>query len=311
MSYLLIFVISVLSISSAKAEAPYAAAGWRPQRPFNLPNDYLAPARDIERQQQQSAYIVEINKQRVDFAGQLENSRPSAANTRPDNAYLPPHKQNPDFFKQQRPPYQKPAPKFVFQTVGSRPQNPQKTKIFQVLNTQQPREFGVLQQSEISQPAATYGPPRDGRKFIINYPDSSSAEPQQTDDELDEGARIAIEALNEAQDAYNRQQAGNLANNNDDDQEGVAEADVQEVDADGDKRTNGGYPASRATYGQYYILGPDKRFQLVRFTTSQSEEEAQKNGGFTAKLRYIPVGEINDPVFKYDSRGQLVRIFKK
>lgn len=307
-------------------EAPYAAAGFRPRQPFNLPVDYLPPSRGTEKQQHPT-YVVEINRERVDYAGQIQNNILNSANRQPDKTYFSPRKQNTDFLKVQRPPYQEPGPQFVLQSAFPRTQQPQQTKIFQLsesqsrqqrgerlpLRPQQQQPFFAFegeQRSEVSRPAKNYGPPSSGQEqnFAVNYPDSRSLEPQQTDGEVEEGVRIAIEALNAARESYNRQQEGEVANGDD----GISEADVQEADdAAGAKQPGAGYPASRATRGQYYVLGPDNRLQLVRFTTAQSEEEARSNGGFTAQLRYTPVGEINDPVFKYNSQGQLVRIVKK
>ncbi|XP_054739836.1 uncharacterized protein LOC129245596 [Anastrepha obliqua] len=329
MWYLKICLIVSLYINSATCEAPYAAAGWRPQHPFNLPNDYLPPSRDVgkERQKQhQRTFAVEINKERVDYAGQIQNNIFNSANRQPASTYLSPRKQSTDVLKVQRPPYQKPAPQFILQSSGPRPQQSKEAQVFQISGTQeqqqrrerlplrlnQQRQFFPLveqQQSEFSKPAQTYGPPSGAQeqKFTINYPDSRDLEPQQADSDVEEGARIAVEALNLAAEAYNRQQEGEIVRSDDD----ASEADVQEVDADSAKPSSGGYPASRATRGQYYVLGPDNRLQLVRFTTTQSEAEARGNGGFTAQLRYTPVGEINDPVFKYNSRGQVVRVFKK
>ncbi|XP_049307491.1 uncharacterized protein LOC105230211 [Bactrocera dorsalis] len=318
-------VICLLFVACVLAEAPYAATGWRPLRPFNLPTDYLPPTRDIEkqRQPQQPIFDVELKKQRIEYVGQIQENILSAPNRRPANAYLPPRRQSTDLdLKVQRPPYQKPGPRFVLQTAGYRPQGQQNTRIFQISNTKQqptgeqrplrpqkPKNFafGVQQQTALSRPAQTYGPPSNGEEqvFTINYPED--IEPRQADPELEEATRIAIEALNAAKDAYNRQLESEAASSDD----GASEADVQEVNVDGTKKTSAGYPAVRATRGQYYVLGADNRLQLVRFTTTQSEEEARRNGGFTAQLQYTPVGEINDPIFKSNSNGQLVRIVKK
>ncbi|XP_017468464.1 PREDICTED: uncharacterized protein LOC108360615 [Rhagoletis zephyria] len=316
-----IFLVALLYVGFAMGEAPYAAAGWRPQRPFNLPADYLPPSRGVEKQQQPT-YVLEINKERVDYAGQIQNSILNSANRQPANPYFPPRKQNTDFLKVQRPPYQEPGPQFVLKSAFPRSQQPQKTQIFQISETQSRQQRGERlptqqpffafegeQRSAVSKPAQNYGPPSSGQEqnFAVNYPDSRNLEPQVPDGEVDEGVRIAIEALNVARESYNRQQEGEVINGSD----GTLEADVQEVDDADAKRPSDGYPSSRATRGQYYVLGPDNRLQLVRFSTTQSEEEARNNSGFTAQLRYTPVGEINDPVFKYNGQGQLVRIVKK
>ncbi|CAD7012795.1 uncharacterized protein LOC101449477 [Ceratitis capitata] len=322
------FLSSLLCITTTLAEAPYAAGGWRPQRPFNLPADYLPPARDVGKQQQ-PIFDVELNKERVVFAGQIQSSAVSSANRQQTSPYLATKKQNSDFLKVQRPPYQKPAKQLVFKTIDIRPQEQQKTQIFQISKPQpqfsqrrplRPQTttnfaFGSEQETRVSKPAQKFGPPSSGeeQKFTINYPNPRSLKPpQQADNELEDAARLAIEALNAAKDAYNRQLVGGAVNADD----GGLEADVQEVDADGVRKPSagrnggGGYPASRATRGQYYVLGLDNRLQLVRYTTTQSEAEARTDGSFTANLHYTPLGEIKNPIFKSNSRGQLQRIVK-
>lgn len=65
-----------------------------------------------------------------------------------------------------------------------------------------------------------------------------------------------------------------------------------------------------STNGQYYILGKDKTLQRVIYTTTQTDEDIVNNG-FTAQLRYAPVEPIRDPIYAYDTQGQLVRIYRK
>uniref|UniRef100_A0A0K8V3X4 DUF4794 domain-containing protein n=1 Tax=Bactrocera latifrons TaxID=174628 RepID=A0A0K8V3X4_BACLA len=198
-------VICLLFAACVLAEAPYAATGWRPLRPFNLPTDNLPPPRDIEKQRQppQPIFDVELKKQRIEYVGQIQENILSSP-----NAYLPPRRQSTDLdLKVQRPPYQKPGPQFVLQTAGYRPQGQQNTRIFQISNSRQqptgeqgslrpqkPKHFafGVQQQSTLSRPAQTYGPPSNGgeQKFTINYPDD--IEPHQADAELEENKNLPL-----------------------------------------------------------------------------------------------------------------------
>lgn len=68
--------------------------------------------------------------------------------------------------------------------------------------------------------------------------------------------------------------------------------------------------ANAGTNGQYYILGNDNTLQRVVYTTTQSDDD-RLHDGFTAQLRYEPVEPIRDPVYAYDSQGQLVKIYNK
>ncbi|KAH8413595.1 hypothetical protein KR222_001414, partial [Zaprionus bogoriensis] len=58
--------------------------------------------------------------------------------------------------------------------------------------------------------------------------------------------------------------------------------------------------------GRYYIISDDNKLQRVVYRT------AQKAAGedFTAQLRYSAVGELQDPVYKYNAQGQLQRVLK-
>lgn len=62
--------------------------------------------------------------------------------------------------------------------------------------------------------------------------------------------------------------------------------------------------------GQYYILGKDNTLKRVAYQTSQDEDDKQNNG-FTAHLRYTLVEPIRDPIYGYDDKGHLVRIYNK
>ncbi|KAH8372338.1 hypothetical protein KR093_011078, partial [Drosophila rubida] len=57
--FVLLIVAVVVVAGEPPKRAPYAAAGWRPQVPFNLPSEFQPPA----------GYRVEITKQRVEHAG--------------------------------------------------------------------------------------------------------------------------------------------------------------------------------------------------------------------------------------------------
>uniref|UniRef100_T1PIQ0 Cuticle protein n=1 Tax=Musca domestica TaxID=7370 RepID=T1PIQ0_MUSDO len=98
---------------------------------------------------------------------------------------------------------------------------------------------------------------------------------QQDEDEIQK--HYALDALNAAIENYNR---------------------LQENQSD------------RISQGQYFVVNPDHSIQKVQFTTKQSEAEAKDND-FTAELKYTKVGEIKDPLYKYNAEGQLVRIVKK
>ncbi|XP_034109006.1 uncharacterized protein LOC117571119 [Drosophila albomicans] len=63
--------------------------------------------------------------------------------------------------------------------------------------------------------------------------------------------------------------------------------------------------SSNIKEGRYYVISPDNKLQRVIYRT----EEAQGDE-FTAQLKYSPVGELQDPVYKYNSQGQLERVLK-
>ncbi|XP_032589876.1 uncharacterized protein LOC6559878 [Drosophila grimshawi] len=58
--------------------------------------------------------------------------------------------------------------------------------------------------------------------------------------------------------------------------------------------------------GRYYIVSSNNKLQRVLYRTT----EDKTGDGFTAQLRYSPVGELHDPVYKYNSLGQLERVLK-
>lgn len=68
--------------------------------------------------------------------------------------------------------------------------------------------------------------------------------------------------------------------------------------------------ANASTNGQYYILTKDNTLQRVVYQTAQTEDDIINNG-FTAQLRYAPVEPIRDPIYAYNTQGQLVKIYNK
>lgn len=57
--------------------------------------------------------------------------------------------------------------------------------------------------------------------------------------------------------------------------------------------------------GRYYVISPDNKLQRVIYRTAQRAGE-----DFTAQLKYSSVGELQDPVYKYNAQGQLQRLLK-
>ncbi|XP_017836649.1 uncharacterized protein LOC108595868 [Drosophila busckii] len=55
--------------------------------------------------------------------------------------------------------------------------------------------------------------------------------------------------------------------------------------------------------GRYYIVSPDNKLQRVIYRTVQDAKDITGEG-FTAQLRYSTVGELQDPVYKYNQQGQ-------
>jgi len=64
-------------------------------------------------------------------------------------------------------------------------------------------------------------------------------------------------------------------------------------------------PQANYKEGRYYVVTPDNKLQRVVYRT-----EDAKGDEFTAQLRYSSVGELQDPVYKYNSQGQLERVLK-
>uniref|UniRef100_A0A1I8P8T8 DUF4794 domain-containing protein n=1 Tax=Stomoxys calcitrans TaxID=35570 RepID=A0A1I8P8T8_STOCA len=302
----LLFISSLASVLaeaplSRQRSAPYAPAGFRPQKPFHLPGEYLPPTVDesaLSGQQEfdpNQGFSYEITRQQVDFAGQEVQSFPIS---QPHRTYGPPptsgtdqqpgqdlphHNSGRPFFDQpprrpaaggqkpsqgrpptRFPPQQRPQPSYPQQGIfpTQRLPNPTTDERFEPQ-----QNLPEAQQ----QPAAQYGAP-------INVDPRYAAPQEQQQDNIDElQKQYALDALKAAVDNYNR---------------------LQENTSD------------RITQGQYFVVNPDQTIQKVQFTTKQSDQEAETND-FTAELKYTKVGELKDPLYKYNAEGQLVRIVKK
>ncbi|BFG06308.1 uncharacterized protein DMAD_04841 [Drosophila madeirensis] len=59
--------------------------------------------------------------------------------------------------------------------------------------------------------------------------------------------------------------------------------------------------------GRYYIVAKDNKVQRVSFRALQ---QLDGDEDFTAQLRYSTVGQLQDPVYRYNSQGQLERVLK-
>ncbi|XP_033154996.1 uncharacterized protein LOC117137594 [Drosophila mauritiana] len=58
--------------------------------------------------------------------------------------------------------------------------------------------------------------------------------------------------------------------------------------------------------GRYFVISQDNRLQRVTFSSQQNENAED----FTAQLTYSTVGQLKDPVYRYNSQGQLERVLK-
>ena len=323
------------------AEAPYAPAGFRPSTPFDLPGEYYTDDAVYDPNQ---GYSFEISKQRVDFVGQEVQRVPAVSE--PQNQYLPPNQfgfnDNRDSPNNQRPQWQqffhhkhnhgrrngRPTEKPSTDTPQNRPplfqQNfppinvPTQPPQFQPnlpptnVPTQKPNTDERFESQHFfprdqqQKPALQYGAPNynidprnnkqqqaniNQQQLSLEYgaPNNNNNLEQQPalvygapgnidslrEEELEK--QFALEALKAAVDNYNRLQE----NNND-----------------------------KIAQGQYFVVNPDHSIQKVKFTTKKSKDESRPTD-FSAELNYTKVGEINDPLYKYTSEGQLVRIVKK
>jgi len=58
--------------------------------------------------------------------------------------------------------------------------------------------------------------------------------------------------------------------------------------------------------GRYFVVSQDKKLQRVTFSSQQNGEDED----FTAQLSYSTVGQLKDPVYRYNNQGQLERVLK-
>ncbi|KAH8308641.1 hypothetical protein KR059_000024, partial [Drosophila kikkawai] len=58
--------------------------------------------------------------------------------------------------------------------------------------------------------------------------------------------------------------------------------------------------------GRYFIISQDNKLQRVTFSSEQNGNDED----FTARLSYSTVGQLKDPVYRYNSQGQLERLLK-
>ncbi|KAH8401204.1 hypothetical protein KR009_003617, partial [Drosophila setifemur] len=63
---------------------------------------------------------------------------------------------------------------------------------------------------------------------------------------------------------------------------------------------------SNITEGRYFIVSKDNKLQRVTFSSQQKGEDDD----FTAQLSYSTLGELKDPVYRYNNQGQLERVLK-
>ncbi|XP_073847874.1 uncharacterized protein [Musca autumnalis] len=282
-------VLLIASIAYAAAEAPfaqhhkapYAPAGFRPDIPFNLPGEYLPPTSfddDTAAEQQYAdnqGYQFEISKQRVDFAGQEVQYVPVSE---PHRQYgPPPSNQQPGTNTNGgggvRPNRRPFNRRPSFPGNRGQPNFPQQP---QAGSFNPPQRLPNPQTDERFEPQQIpHQQPAAQYGAPINVDPRSQAAYDHHEDE--DAKHFALDALNAAIENYNR---------------------LQENHSD------------RISQGQYFVVNPDQSIQKVQFTTKQSEAEAKDND-FTAQLKYTKVGELHDPLYKYNAAGQLVRIVKK
>ncbi|KMY95240.1 uncharacterized protein LOC6735364 [Drosophila simulans] len=58
--------------------------------------------------------------------------------------------------------------------------------------------------------------------------------------------------------------------------------------------------------GRYFVISQDNKLQRVTFSSQQNENAED----FMAQLTYSTVGQLKDPVYRYNSQGQLERVLK-
>ncbi|KAH8280319.1 hypothetical protein KR018_002726, partial [Drosophila ironensis] len=65
-------------------------------------------------------------------------------------------------------------------------------------------------------------------------------------------------------------------------------------------------PQPNIRQGRYFIVSEDNKLQRVSFSSQQSGDSED----FTAQLSYSTVGQLRDPVYRYNRQGQLERVLK-
>lgn len=60
--------------------------------------------------------------------------------------------------------------------------------------------------------------------------------------------------------------------------------------------------------GRYFVISQDNKLQRVSFSSQQNADADADD--FTAQLTYSTVGQLKDPVYRYNRQGQLERVLK-
>ncbi|XP_016975499.1 uncharacterized protein LOC108041942 [Drosophila rhopaloa] len=63
---------------------------------------------------------------------------------------------------------------------------------------------------------------------------------------------------------------------------------------------------SKTREGRYFVISQDNKLQRVTFSSQQNDNDED----FTAQLSYSTVGQLKDPVYRYNNQGQLERVLK-
>lgn len=350
-----VFLLAALLAGQTFAEAPlydqapYAAAGYRPSIPFDLPGEYY-PAFDVETDPQfnNQGITLEITKQRVDFAGQEIQRVPISE---PQNQYLPPERIV-----------------FVNNRVGN---NNRGTRNFGRGHFHRRRngngrgdgngcDQGAAERPQNNPPTQTSPPQNRPPQFPTNLPPVNVPLPRPSTDERFESQQFFPKNQQRPAAQYgapyynidprNSNQQNDAAFNAGKDNFGFTQPSLQYgPPSDGFESQHKpapqyGAPAQaqssseeelekqfaldalnaavqhynrlqendidKIAQGQYFVVNPDHSIQKVNFTTKKSDDITKQND-FTAELKYTKVGEINDPLYKYTAEGQLVRIVKK
>ncbi|XP_052840022.1 uncharacterized protein LOC128254767 [Drosophila gunungcola] len=63
---------------------------------------------------------------------------------------------------------------------------------------------------------------------------------------------------------------------------------------------------SNVREGRYFVISQDNKLQRVTFSSQRNANDED----FTAQLSYSTVGQLKDPVYRYNDQGQLERVLK-